>query len=269
MSDRTEKTNKTMQERHNNRRLYFDELAETCRSYFMPYISRWHEVRAETSVLEIGCGEGGNLLPLAKAGANVTGIDIASCRIEQARRFFAEEQTEGNFICCDIFKHRSRNKFDIIICHDVLEHLQDKEGLLSLVCSYLKDGGIAFMSFPAWQMPFGGHQQICRSRLLSHLPFIHLLPLPLYKRIIGWSGESVGCLNELLSIRETRITLETFERLVGSSGLTIVDRTLYLVNPHYKVKFGLKPRKLPQLLSQVPYLRDVLSSSCFYLLRNE
>lgn len=84
-----------MQERHNNRRLYFDELAETCRSYFMPYISRWHEVRPGTSVLEIGCGEGGNLLPFAKAGAVVTGIDIASCRIEQARRFFSEEQAQA------------------------------------------------------------------------------------------------------------------------------------------------------------------------------
>ncbi len=257
-----------MQERHNNRRLYFDELAETCRSYFMPYISRWHEVRPGTSVLEIGCGEGGNLLPFAEAGAVVKGIDIASCRIEQARRFFSEEQAECSFICCDIFGHQSTDKYDIIICHDVLEHLGDKERLLSLVRSSLKDGGIAFMSFPAWQMPFGGHQQISRSRFLSHLPFVHLLPLPLYKRIIRWSGESDDCRDELLSIRETRITVEAFERLVGRSQMTILDRTLYLINPHYEVKFGLTPRKLPQLLSRVPYLRDVLSSSCFYLLRN-
>ena len=256
-----------MQDRHTNRSRYFSELAETSRSYFMPYISRWHEVRAETSVLEIGCGEGGNLLPLAKAGANVTGIDIASCRIEQARRFFAEEQTEGNFICCDIFKHRSRNKFDIIICHDVLEHLQDKEGLLSLVCSYLKDGGIAFMSFPAWQMPFGGHQQICRNRFLARLPFVHLLPPALYKGIIKWAGESDDCLRELLSIRETRTTVESFERLVGSSGLTIADRSLFLINPHYKVKFGLPPCRLPRWLSALPYLRNFLSSSCWYLLQ--
>ena len=34
-----------MQERHNNRKLYFDELAETCRNYFMPYIKGWHEVK--------------------------------------------------------------------------------------------------------------------------------------------------------------------------------------------------------------------------------
>ena len=262
-----------MQERHKNRRRYFCELAETSRSHFMPYISRWHEVGRETSVLEIGCGEGGNLLPFAKAGAAVTGIDIASCRIEQARRFFSEEQTEakldvsqGSFICCDIFRYQSKEKFDIIICHDVLEHLRDKERLLSLVHSYLKDSGIAFISFPAWQMPFGGHQQISRSRLLSHLPFVPLLPLPLYKRIIRWSGESNGLMDELLSIRSTRITVEAFERLVGRSQMTILDRTLYLINPHYKVKFGLPPCKLPQPLSCVPYLRDVLSSSCFYLL---
>ena len=268
VSERKETKETIMQERHKNRQRYFCELAETSANCFMPYISRWHEVGRGTNVLEIGCGEGGNLLPFAKTGAAVTGIDIASCRIEQARKFFGEEQAAGSFICCDIFGYQAREKFDIIICHDVLEHLRNKERLLSLVHSSLKDGGIAFMSFPAWLMPFGGHQQISRSRLLSHLPFVHLLPLPLYKHLIRWSGEGNGCMDELLSIRSTRITVEAFERLVGRSQMTILDRTLYLINPHYKVKFGLPPCKLLQPLSYVPYLRDLLSSSCFYLLRN-
>ena len=40
-------------------------------------------------VLEVGCGEGGNLLPFAKAGCRVMGVDIDAMRIEQARAFFA------------------------------------------------------------------------------------------------------------------------------------------------------------------------------------
>lgn len=256
-----------MQERHIDRRRYFEELAETSANYFIPYIQRWHEVRAGMKVLEVGCGEGGNLLPIAKMGMDVTGVDIAPCRIEQARRFFTEEQAEGSFIAEDIFSHKTpRQKYDIIICHDVLEHLDDKALLLSLLASYLNNDGIVFMSFPAWQMPFGGHQQICRSRLLSHLPFVHLLPEVLYKSIIRLSGESDGCLNELLSIRRTRTTIETFERLVSRTDLTVKDRTLYLINPHYKVKFGLKPRRLALPLASISYLRDFLSSSCFYIL---
>ena len=71
----------------------------------------------------------------------------------------------------------------------------------------------------------------------------------------------------MLAIRSNRITIEAFERLVGQANLTIQDRTLYLVNPHYKVKFGLTPRLLKRPLSSVPYLRDFLSSSCFYILK--
>ena len=257
-----------MQERHNNRRLYFRELAETSANYYIPYITRWHEVRAGMKVLEIGCGEGGNLLPFARLGCEVTGVDIASCRIEEARRFFRDEQAGGRFIAADILKlEEPACGYDIIICHDVLEHIGDKDRLLSRIAGCLGPGGIVFMSFPAWQMPFGGHQQICRSRILSHLPFVHLLPEALYKGVIRLSGESRACLQELLAIRSTRITIEAFERLVGQTNLTILDRTLYLVNPHYKVKFGLTPRLLKRPLSSVPYLRDFLSSSCFYILK--
>lgn len=123
------------------------------------------------------------------------------------------------------------------------------------------------MSFPAWQMPFGGHQQICRNRILSQIPFVHLLPRVLYKGVIRLAGESDVCLNELLAIRRTRITIEAFERLVSQTDLTIQDRTLYFINPHYKVKFGLTPRRLTTPFSSIPYLRDFLSSSCFYILR--
>lgn len=256
-----------MQDRHTNRSRYFDELAETSRRYFMPYVSRRHEIRTGQKVLEIGCGEGGNLLPFAKAGLEVTGIDIARVRIRQAREFFAKEQAEGKFVCQDIFRLLLREKFSIIICHDVVEHVADKARLLSLMSDCMEEDGVAFLSFPAWQMPFGGHQQICRNRFLSRLPFVHLLPPALYKGIIKWAGESDDCLRELLSIRETRTTVESFERLVGSSGLTIADRSLFLINPHYKVKFGLPPCRLPRWLSALPYLRNFLCSSCWYLLQ--
>lgn len=256
-----------MQERHNNRKLYFHELAETCTNYFIPYINRWHEVKAGMRVMEIGCGEGGNLLPFARLGCNVTGVDIASCRIEEARRFFTAEQARGKFIAQDIFKlQEPGQQYDIIICHDVLEHIGNKGLLLRRIAGFLSQGGIIFMSFPAWQMPFGGHQQICRNRILSHLPFIHLLPEVMYRGLIRLAGEDEACLGELLSIRRTRITVEAFERLAKREGLTVRDRTLYLVNPHYKVKFGLKPCKLKRPVSGIPNLRDFLCSSCFYIL---
>lgn len=93
-------------------------------------------------------------------------------------------------------------------------------------------------------MPFGGHQQICKNKIVSHLPFIHLLPSFLYKTVLKLFGENSGCIKELLSIKQTKITIELFEGIIAESNVNIVDRCLWFINPHYKQKFNLKPRRI-------------------------
>ena len=257
-----------MQERHTDRRLYFEDLARTSQKYFIPYIERLHPVRPGTRVLEIGCGDGGNLLPLALRGCQTTGVDMAPGRIDDARAFFAEAGATGEFVAADIFGLKGLDgRFDIILCHDVLEHIAQKAQLLTAIARWLAPRGIAFVAFPAWPMPFGGHQQICSSKTLSRLPFVHLLPTPLYRRLLVAGGEKEKCVRELLDIKRTGVWTAPFERLTRQAGLAIADRRLWLVNPHYETKFGLKPRRLPPLAASVPGLRDFLSTSCFYLLR--
>lgn len=124
------------------------------------------------------------------------------------------------------------------------------------------------MSFPAWQMPFGGHQQICRNRIISHFPFIHLLHRSLYKLILRTANETEGCIKELLNIKRTKITIEYFERLLKEEEITILDKQLYFINPHYEIKFGLHPKKLYPFIAQIPYIRDFCTTSCFYILKN-
>ena len=122
------------------------------------------------------------------------------------------------------------------------------------------------MSFPAWQMPFGGHQQICKNKLLAHLPFIHLLPNILYKYVLNKFGENKDCINELLSIKKTRLSIETFESLLQKEDIQIIDKQLYFINPHYEVKFRLRPRKLYYFISKIPYVRNFFTTSYFYIL---
>ncbi len=50
-----------MQKRHTDGRLYFNELANTSRNYYLDYVQKYIELKPETRILEIGCGEGGNL----------------------------------------------------------------------------------------------------------------------------------------------------------------------------------------------------------------
>lgn len=257
-----------MQERHINREQYFKELAYTSEHYYIPYIKQYHELKQKLNILEIGCGEGGNLLPFSKMGCIVTGVDIAKCRIEEAKHFFEKNNALGTFIAEDIFNLKElESKFDIIICHDVIEHIYNKSSFLAKIGNYLREDGIIFMSFPAWLMPFGGHQQICKNRICSHLPFIHWLPALLYKSVLRLFNEDDGCIRELLSIKQTRVTIEKFEKLIlNNTTLHINDRQLFLINPHYKIKFGLRPMRLPVAISYMPFIRDVFSSSCFYIL---
>ena len=65
--------------------------------------------------------------------------------------------------------------FDIIVLKDVIEHIHDQAKLIGWMKNFLKPGGIVFFGFPPWYMPFGGHQQMCHSKI-SRLPYIHLLP---------------------------------------------------------------------------------------------
>lgn len=256
-----------MQYRQRNRALYFEELAITSRKYFVPYISKFKEIRQQKSVLEIGCGDGGNLLPFAELGCKTIGVDLSETRIKDAKFFFQERGMKGVFMWDNIFNIDSFiERFDIIICHDVFEHIYDKDLFLKQLRKYITDDGIIFMSFPAWQMPFGGHQQICKNKLLAHLPFIHLLPNILYKYVLNKFGENKDCINELLSIKKTRLSIETFESLLQKEGIQIIDKQLYFINPHYEIKFRLRPRKLYYFISKIPYVRNFFTTSCFYIL---
>ena len=66
-----------MQERHINRKQYFEEQAATSKKYYLKETDYFVKLRSGIRVLEVGCGEGGNLLPYAKAGCLVTGARAA------------------------------------------------------------------------------------------------------------------------------------------------------------------------------------------------
>ena len=259
-----------MQKRHTDRATYFTESAVTARSHYLPYIKQFKSITGRERILEIGCGEGGNLFPFAQLGCDVTGIDLSSSRIKQAKELFLTHESHGTFTIGDFFQlsppDQETEKYDVILLHDVIEHIADKVRFLSYARRFLKSHGVIFIAFPAWQMPFGGHQQICRNRPCAHLPFIHLLPNVLYTRILHLAHEKEETINELLDIKSCRTPIELFENRLRICRYRIVNRQLWLINPHYQQKFGLSPRKLPPFISHIRYLRNFISTSCFYLL---
>ncbi len=209
---------------------------------------------------------GGSLSVFAERGCRITGVDIHHPSIESARELFARKGLRGEFICTDFFDYDTDERFDLVILHDALEHISDKEHLMLKIKSLLTQTGVVYLGFPAWQMPFGGHQQMACSRLLAHLPYTHLLPRPLFRALFRLFGEEESAVQYYFGLRETGISIERFEKLVSRTGYKIRHRQLWFINPNYQVKFGLKPRKLSPVVARIPYLRDFVTTTCYYLL---
>lgn len=257
-----------MQNRHADRRRYFEEQGRTTQRHVMPFIAPFLPLHAGLSVLEVGCGEGGNLTPFADLGCSCVGIDLNEKQIARAREFFDghPHQSQLRFIYQDIYAADvdDLGRFDLIIMRDVIEHIIDQERFMGYIHRFLKPGGRLFIGFPPWQMPFGGHQQICENRWLSKLPWFHLLPTPLYRAILRMAGESGATIQELLDIKQTGISIERLRRVMARAGWRALREQLYLVNPNYETKFGLQPRTLPAGLGAIPGLRNFYTT-CVYL----
>lgn len=222
-------------------------------------------------VLEIGCGEGGVVQAFAKRGCQVTGVELDSHKYKQAAASLAAEVKSGqvrllekNIYDTD-FQENPDERFDIIVLKDVIEHIHDQPRLMRAMHHYLRPEGVIFFGFPPWYMPFGGHQQICSSKI-SKLPWLHVLPLGLYMRILKAAGEADYVVSGLHEIWETRITIEEFEHYAKETGYELRERTLYLINPIYQYKFGLKPRKQWKWLGAIPYLRNWFTTCGYYVL---
>jgi len=258
-----------MHERHTDRERYFREQSQTTARHVIPFINSVLTVNSSLSVLEIGCGEGGNLLPFLEAGCNrIEGIDLSESKIENARKFYSTIAggEKVRFTAADIYDSGSAGTFDLVIMRDVLEHIHDQEKFIGFVKRFLNPGGVLFIAFPPWNNPFGGHQQMCDSRVLSKTPWIHILPRRVYSGLLRAFGESPEKIAGLLEIKETGLNLGKFESIIKKEGFLILKKSLWFINPNFEVKFGLRPRRLPQLPGSIPGLRNFIATTGYYII---
>jgi SAM-dependent methyltransferase len=260
-----------MQERHTNKQLYFNEQAFTTEKFVIPFISNNFSVSDQINVLEIGCGEGGNLKPFLDLGCSVTGIDLAESKIKVAIKSFEDHpnSAKARFIARDIYLAEGdiNNTFDLIIMRDVIEHIHNQELFMGYVKRFLKPGGVFFLAFPPWYNPFGGHQQVANSKILSKLPYFHLFPKNIYRFILKAGGETQEKIDGFLEIKDTGISIERFRKIVKQHGYHIITETMFFINPNYNIKFGLKPRKQAGIITAIPFFRNFVVTACYYLIK--
>lgn len=260
---------------HKDKLRYFEMQRENAANFVIPFIEAKVKLKPEMTVLEIGCAEGGVLKAFLEKGLKGTGVELSPTRAEMARDFLDDyiQKGQAEIIAQDIydvdFGDKYLSSFDIIVLKDVIEHIHDQPKLIAKMKTFLRPGGHIFFGFPPWMMPFGGHQQICKSKWARKLPWYHILPKSLYRGILKLFKESDKTIEDLMEIKDTRITLEQFERYVKEAGYTIAKKTLYLVNPIYKYKFGWKPREQSNFIGSIPWFRNFVTTCGYYLIRTD
>ena len=257
---------------HQNRKLYFEHQCQNALTYVIPFIRQQMQLTAGMKVLEVGCGEGGVLKAFLNEGLYGVGVELTENKYERSLENLAGEIEKGQ---CRIihkniydpsFETEFAAAFDLIVLKDVIEHIPDQERILRKMKTFLKSGGQIYFGFPPWYMPFGGHQQIAKTKA-SKLPWLHVLPNFLYLNIYRAFGETEEVIGWLENIKSTRITIEQFEHYARCAGYSISAKKLYLINPIYKYKFKLKPRRQLPVLDAIPWFRNFYTTCAYYLIK--
>ncbi|NQU44602.1 class I SAM-dependent methyltransferase [bacterium] len=79
-------------------------------------------------ILDVGCGDGYFLALLAERGIRADGIDGSADAIERSKRRLGERA--GDLRCCFIQEFKPDEPYDLLMCGEVLEHIEDDEGFL-------------------------------------------------------------------------------------------------------------------------------------------
>jgi 2-polyprenyl-6-hydroxyphenyl methylase/3-demethylubiquinone-9 3-methyltransferase len=118
-------------------------------AHFMPHVlALAGELRPETRVLDVGCGNGFTCGEFLKRGCRVVGLDLSEQGISVARQTYPEGRFEILAADDRVLDRLGETPFDLVISTEVVEHLYDPRGYARGCFSALKPGGRFICSTP-------------------------------------------------------------------------------------------------------------------------
>lgn len=99
--------------------------------------------------MDAGCGGGKYSFYLAKFNptANITGYEIDRHKVEQ-NKIKSKGVKNIKFVQKDLIELKDREKFDLIVCIDVLEHIHEDEKVIEYFYTALKNKGYLYIHVP-------------------------------------------------------------------------------------------------------------------------
>ena len=142
---------------------FFDDMAvdrnQILRSN--PVLDHEQQVRSRTvlalldakpgeTILDIGCGNARDIIPILRAGARIVGVDLSEGMIHHARLDLAAAGHRDVDLAvgdATLLKYPSAS-FDKILCSEVIEHVPDADAAVAEMSRVLKPGGTLVISTP-------------------------------------------------------------------------------------------------------------------------
>ena len=100
----------------------------------------------KVKILDIGCGGGLLTEPMKKLGADVVGIDASEKNIKIAKLHSKKNNLNIKYLCVSPENFITKEKFDVILNMEIVEHVEDIDFFLKSSSKLLKKGGIMFVA---------------------------------------------------------------------------------------------------------------------------
>ena len=138
------------------------ELRELAREGFAP-----------ESIADAGSGFGQYVYYLTKKfpGSSITGLDIKQEQVDDCNGFFASigRSDRVQFAYADLTRLEAENRYNLILCVDVMEHIEEDRMVLKNFHNALKPGGVLLISTPSDQGGSDVHHEHEESFIDEHV----------------------------------------------------------------------------------------------------
>ena len=97
-------------------------------------------------ILDIGCGGGLLSEPMARLGAEVTGIDASNKNIQVAKYHLKKSKLKISYYNSSPENLKIKKKFDVILNMEIVEHVENVDHFIKESSKFLKKSGVMFIA---------------------------------------------------------------------------------------------------------------------------
>lgn len=200
-----------------------DEKEKRVVDFLKPFLNK------DSNVLDIGCAHGALLSGIKKElGCKVYGLEPDSLMVKVAREHYRLDNIKEDFI--ENYFEEEKQKFNMIILRNVLEHLRNTNNILAGLKNLMEDNGYLFLVFPN-AANFVPERNIYRCLEFGHLytftPFsIQQLLLKHGMKVVKWSYDHFHLLQVVATKIENPVNMVSFEDMRAGLSISKIERNI-------------------------------------------